>query len=184
MICKLGNEITFTKNKEQIITIITKSDFSEAFDRLKDVDVDVEIKKHHEKRSKDANAYCWTLIDKLAAETAVPKAEVYRNAIRSIGGVSDFVCVKEEAFDKFKAVWCAKGLGYQVDMLPSKLEGCITAVVYYGSSTYDTKQMSSLIDNLVQDCKALGIPTETPEQIEKMKALWAQAEANSRQKGN
>jgi hypothetical protein len=30
-------------------------------------------------------------------------------------------------------------------------------MVYYGSSVYDTKQMSDLIDHLIQDCKALDI---------------------------
>lgn len=177
-------DIIFTRNGEQIVSFVTKSDFSEEFDRLKDVDVDVEIKKHRNRRSKDANAYCWTLIDKLAARVSRTKEEVYLDAIRSIGGVSEIVCVRAEAFDKLKAVWCAKGIGWQVDQMPSKIEGCVNAVLYYGSSTYDTKQMCSLIDNIIQDCKALGIPTETPEEIAKLKSLWAQTEANSRQKGN
>lgn len=43
---------------------------------------------------------------------------------------------------------------------------------YYGSSVYDTKEMSHLIDMIVEDCKALGIPTETPEEIERIKQLW------------
>lgn len=51
----------------------------------------------------------------------------------------------------------------------------VTIRCYYGSSQYNTKQMSRLIDNLVQDCISLGIPTETPEQIEKIKSLWANA---------
>ena len=38
-------------------------------------------------------------------------------------------------------------------------------VLYYGSSVYDTKQMSALIDHIVQDCKALGIETKTPAEI-------------------
>lgn len=168
-------EITFTRTGEQIISFSTKRDFTEAFDTLKDADVDVEIKKHRQKRSLDANAYCWILIDKLSAELSLSKEQVYREAIRNIGGVSEIVCVQSEAYDRLKTVWTAKGLGWQVEQLPSKIDGCVNAVLYFGSSMYDTKQMSSLIDQLVQDCNSLGIPTETPEQIEQIKSLWANA---------
>ena len=43
---------------------------------------------------------------------------------------------------------------------------------YYGSSTYDTRQMSQLIDNLVQDCKALDIETLTPEKLSLLMEEW------------
>ncbi len=168
-------DLTFGRNGEQIITLTVRADFREEFDSLKDCDVDVEIKKHRKKRTVDANAYCWVLIDKLADKLSIDKREVYREAIRSIGGVSEIVCVRAEAYEKLKQIWTSKGIGWQVEKLPSKLDGCINAVLYYGSSTYDTEQMSRLIDNLVQDCKAVGIPTETPEQIEKIKSLWATA---------
>lgn len=46
-------------------------------------------------------------------------------------------------------------------------------MMYYGSSCYDTKQMSSLIDHLVQDCKALGIETLTPQELARMKEEWS-----------
>lgn len=45
-------------------------------------------------------------------------------------------------------------------------------VLYYGSSTFDTKQMARLIDNIVQDCKALGIETLTPQQLDALKEEW------------
>ena len=100
------------------------------------------------------------------------KTTVYREAIKEIGGVSDIVCVQNEAVDKLREGWEAHGLGWQTDVMPSKIEGCTNVVLYYGSSTYDTKQMSALIDILVQDAQALGIETATPEQIAKYKELW------------
>ena len=45
-------------------------------------------------------------------------------------------------------------------------------MLYYGSSTFDTKQMSRLIDNIVQDCKAVGIETLTPQQLDALKEGW------------
>lgn len=168
-------DLTFSRDGEQIISLSVKADFREQFDSLFDGEIDVEIKKHRKHRSLDANAYCWVLIDRLAAELSMTKEDVYREAIRAIGGVSETVCVRADAFDRLKGVWCAKGLGWQVEQMPSKIDGCINAILYFGSSTYDVKQMSDLIDHLIQDCEAVGIETATPEEIEKLKSLWATA---------
>ena len=128
-------------------------DFRQDFAALKDHDVRVEIKKWRKKRSLDANAYAWVLIDKIAQATGVPKTEVYRQAIREIGGVSDIVAVPDNAVDKFREGWSKQGIGWQTEILDSK-PGYKRIVVYYGSSTYDTKQMSALIDSLVQEAQA------------------------------
>ena len=50
-------DITFARTGEQIVSFSTKSDFTEEFDSLKDHDIDVEIKRHRQKRSRDANSY-------------------------------------------------------------------------------------------------------------------------------
>ena len=85
------------------ITFSTKEDFSGAYDDLKDNPVSVEIKKASAKRSKDANALAWVLIDKIAEKMHVSKVEVYRNAIREIGGVSEMVCVQDKAVERLRA---------------------------------------------------------------------------------
>lgn len=128
----------------------------------------VEIKPYHPRRSLDANAYAWTLIDKIAEKTGEPKTEVYRSAIREIGGNSDTVCVLERAADKLCEGWSKNGVGWLTERMPSKIDGCVNVTLYYGSSTYDTAQMSRLIDLLVQDAKQLGIETLTPAELERM----------------
>jgi hypothetical protein len=35
--------------------------------------------------------------------------------------------------------------------------------------------MSRLLDLIIQDCKQLGIPTETPDEIARLKSLWGEA---------
>ena len=57
--------------------------------------------------------------------------------------------------------------------MPSKVEGCTNVILYYGSSVFDSKQMSDLISSLVQDAESLGIPTITDEQAERMIGKWA-----------
>ena len=148
------------------ISFSTKEDFSTEFDELSQQPVSVEIKKAAKKRSKDANALAWVLIDKLSAKTRIPKTEIYRNAIREIGDVSETVCVQDKAVDRLCSGWQKNGIGWQTDTMPSKLPGCTCVILYYGSSTYDTAQMSRLIDLLIQECEQQGIPTLRDEAAE------------------
>lgn len=130
---------------------------------------DLEVREHRKKRSLDANAYAWMLINELAKVLRITPAEVYRQAIQSIGGNYEVIPIKEEAAEHFRRIWEAQGLGWPcVDMGLSKIPGYRNLRAYYGSSTYDTRQMSILIDNLVQDCKALGIETMSAEELESL----------------
>ena len=166
--------IDFKSGKPKLVLEINETQGAmNLFDELHECEkLSIEIDKYREKRSLDANAYFFVLADKLAAKLNTTKEEVYRNAIKEIGGVSEIVCVKNEAVDRLCKGWELKGLGWQTDTFPSKLEGCTNVILYYGSSTFDTAQMSRLISNIVQDCEAVGIDTRTPEEIAKMISLW------------
>ena len=131
-----------------------------------------EVKEQHKKRSLDANAYFWVLADKLAEATRISKEDIYRHAIREIGGNSTTVCVRDMAAEKLCQGWEKNGLGWLADTFPSKLPGCVNVTLYYGSSTHDTKQMSRLIDNIVQDCQAVGIETLTPDKLALLVEEW------------
>lgn len=131
-----------------------------------------EIERKRKKRSTDANAYFFTLADKLAERLNIPKTEIYRNYVKEIGGVSETVCVKTEAVQKLCEGWKHNGLGWQTDTVPSKIDGCTNVILYYGSSTYNTEQMSRLINLVVEDCKVQGIETRTPDEIADMLSLW------------
>lgn len=130
------------------------------------------IKEHKKKRSLDANAYAWVLLDKLAAVIHERKEDIYKSYIKEIGGNSELVCIKAEAAESLCAGWSRNGLGWQTETLPSKLAGCTNVILYYGSSVYDTEQMSRLIDLIVQDCKIFGIETKDPAEIERLVEEW------------
>ena len=157
---------------EYMITVAVGSEICPIYEKLRDEPIALEIKKHRARRSLDANAYAWVLIDKIASEMSVEKEVVYKNAIRNIGGVSEIVCVKECASEKLIEAWKSKGIGWQVETLTSKVEGCINLVLYYGSSIYDTKQMSRLLDLVITEAKELGIETMPANEIERMMSLW------------
>lgn len=146
------------------------------FDDLKASErLSFKVGKFRRQRSLDANAYCWLLIGKIAEKTGVSNTDIYRAAIKEIGGNSDIVCVKSEAVDALCNGWTRNGLGWQTDTMPSKIDGCTNVILYYGSSTYDVAQMSRLINIIVQDCAELGVETRSPEEIESLLRSWGGA---------
>ena len=135
-------------------------------------DYDVEVKKHREKRSLNANGYLWVLCDKIASLALTDKETIYKMAIRSVG-VFDVVCVREKGEQDLIDGWANNGLGWFAESLgQSKVDGCKNVCLYYGSSTYDTKEMSRLIDFVVEEAKGIGIDTATPEQLARLKEEW------------
>lgn len=134
---------------------------------------DLEVKEHRKKRSLDANAYCWVLINKIADALRITPKEIYRQAIQNVGGNYEILPVKAEAAEHFKQVWEAQGLGWPcVDMGKSKIDGYRNLRAYYGSSTYSTTQMAQLIDILLQDCRALDIEVKSDEEIASIMGAW------------
>ena len=129
----------------------------------------VEIKEKKEKRTREANAYAWVLLDKLAEKTHISKEDIYRDLIKNIGGNSEIVCVQNKAVERLCDGWRKNGIGWVSDTLPSKIDGCTNVILYYGSSTYDSSQMHRLIELIVQECKQQDIETLTPEELERLK---------------
>jgi hypothetical protein len=154
--------ITFTMNEASAINEI---------DNIKDCEkLNIKAVKHRQKRSLDANAYMWVLLQKMAEVLHQDKWNIY---IEMLGryGVFTHIIVKPNVVDKVKEEWrTVKELG----------EVCVNGTTgiqlqcYFGSSTYNTKEMSVLIDGVVSEAKELGIETLSPDELERMKAEWNQ----------
>lgn len=125
------------------------------------------------KRSKSANDYAWALMGQLASKLNIPKEEVYLEYVREIGNNFIFKDVPPEQVGRWKRIWNADRLGWLTqENGPGMTPGTVSTINYYGSSVYNTKQMSDLINLIVYDCKAQGIATETPEEQSRMLEAW------------
>lgn len=132
----------------------------------------VEIKQYRQKRSLDANSYLWVLCQKIAESIRSTKEEVYRKAIREVGQF-EIIPIKAEAVNRWIDAWNSKGLGWFSEIMEdSKLSGYKKVISYYGSSVYDTREMSVIIDYIVQECNELGIETMSPKELESLKNGW------------
>lgn len=126
----------------------------------------IKIDEYSELRSTKANAYAWTLIGKIADKLRLSKDDIYLQMLRRYGQ-SDIVSVVANIPVKhyFK---------YYEEAGESTLKGKLFKhyKVYKGSSEMTTREMSVFIDGIISEAKELNIPTDTPEQIAKMKSLW------------
>lgn len=137
----------------------------------KDSEYDIEIKKHRQRRSLDANAYLWVLLDKIAQKLNSTATEVYKQAIHEVG-VFTYAAVHKDKAEEFKAMWSGFGVGWFCDEEYCSIPGSVNLKCYHGSSAYDTKQMSRLIDYVVDSAKEQGIETMTPDELAQMKSTW------------
>ena len=129
------------------------------------------ISEFKEKRSLKANAYCWELLGKIANIVGTTKEEVYRDFIKN-KGIYRIITINEEALPTFIKIWTSRGLGWLCDKSENNIKGLVDVIAYYGTSSYNSKQMSYFVDYVVQEEKNLGIETLTPEEIETMKLDW------------
>lgn len=154
------------------VTFLLNENAFEQIDEIKDVEkLKIEAKKYRNKRSLDANAYCWVLIGKLAEKLNMKDIEVYRKAISEVG-VYEVLPIKDEAVERFAETWKNNGLGWICEKFKSRLDGYTNVKAYYGSSAYDSKEMSRLIDNIITECKEQGIETMTPNELESLIMEW------------
>ena len=138
--------------------------------------VTVEIKAKREGRSLDSNAYCWLLCGKIAdiKGLLMKKTDVYKQAVRDYG-VTAVMPVKNSLLKDIIKWHEDGGLGNACDVIgASKFAGYTNIMFYYGSSGYDSKQMSVFLDGIVADAKELGIQVETPDQLAQMKSMWGE----------
>ena len=130
-----------------------------------------ELRQSREKRSLDANAYCWELCTRIGTAVGITKEEVYQRAIQE-GDQYMMCCVTDEDYDTFVRAWSSRGIGWRVQIVDDAGLGSKTVFAYYGSSIYDTKAMSRLIDSLLQEAKALDIETRPPEEVAALLEAW------------
>ncbi|ASN70262.1 hypothetical protein 10S9_8 [uncultured Caudovirales phage] len=150
------------------VTFESMEDISKQLDSITDNLLTITAKIFRNKRSRDANSYSWVLMQKIAEDQHTDKWSVYLEMLGRYG-VFSHIIVRPGVVDRVVSEWrTVKNLG---EVTVSGQTG-IQLQCYFGSSTYDTKEMSVFIEGIVSECHELGIETATPEELEKMKREW------------
>lgn len=132
----------------------------------KDTIYDVKINKHREKRSLNANAYLWKLVTEIGNILNKSKEEVYLQMLIDYGQ-SEMISIISEInvkgyFKYYKLAGTSILNGKEFNHYK----------IYKGSSEYNTKEMSILLEGAVQEAKNLGIKTKEDYEIEKLIEEW------------
>lgn len=132
----------------------------------KDTVYDVKIDKHREKRSLNANAYLWKLVTEIGNVLNKSKEEVYLQMLIDYGQ-SEMVSILSEIdvkgyFKYYKLAGTSILNGKEFNHYK----------IYKGSSEYDTKEMSILLNGVVQEAKNLGIKTKDDIELERLIKEW------------
>ena len=166
------HDITMTRDGAAILSLRCPVDEAgEIYDALHDADVEAKITKARKLRSLSANAYAWVLIGKIAEKTGIGRADVYRHSIRQVSTAYDDVIVNHAAVPKLRNAWENNGIGWVTDVLD--MAGAFRTVrLYYGSSTFNTKQMTELIDFLIDEAQQYKIETMPPDELASLLGRW------------
>ena len=146
----------------------------EQLEELQNQKLDIEIKKYRTKRSLNANNYFWKLLQELCEVFELDTIEEYKKRVKELGIFRRFK-IETENVNTFEKMWSAQGIAWFSEIADTEYIGETEFKIvhsYYGSSSFNTKQMSRLVDNLVQDCKESGIETKTDGEIKSLLESW------------
>lgn len=125
-----------------------------------------EVKEFKEKRSLNANNYYWELVTQLGNVLRMDKEELHFLLLQKYGQ-SEMISVLAEIDMK-------DYLKYFVEAGESILNGKTFKhyKIYKGSSEMNRKEMSILINGLVDECHIQGIETRPQEEINSLLDRW------------
>lgn len=120
------------------------------------------------KRSLDANGLLWVCLDKIASALNTDKWEVYLLMLKRYGKFT-YILVKPNAVEYTKTIWRESEVIGEVDVNGTK---SVQMLCYFGSSTYDSKEFSRLLDGVISEMKDMGLETPAQEEMDRMLAEW------------
>lgn len=152
--------LTFSINERSVL---------QELNNIKDCEkLTITAKKFREKRSLDANGTLWWCIGKMAEALRADKWDIYLRMLKRYGKFT-YVVVKPNAVDSMKAQWRECEVVGEITV--NGREG-VQMLCYFGSSTYDTKEFSVLLDGVISEMKELGLETPTSEDMRAALAKW------------
>lgn len=179
---KLHYSLTFTAKGNPIISLELNERQAaiQLVDELHDEEVSIKIGKKTSKRSLDANAYYWVLLNKLAKKLNISNSYCHNLMLRRYGTLEEFdgqsvYWVIPDTDDASKKADEAET--YHIKPTSHVREGndglmYRTYLLLKGSHSYTREEFSHLVNGLVDECKGVGIQTATPDELDRMLSLY------------
>ena len=163
------------KTRKSKISLLLDTKEIEVVEELKNQNkLNIELKKYREKRSINANNYFWKLLQELCDLADIETIEEYKRRVKQLG-IFKRLKIMAQDVKTVEKIWTDRGIAWFCEIADTEYIGDTEFKIinaYYGSSSFNTKQMSRLISDLVQDCKVYGIETKTPAEIKSLLESW------------
>lgn len=130
--------------------------------------LNISAKKYKQKRSLDANGLLWHCLGKIAETLRTDKWEVYLLMLKRYGKFT-YICVKPNMVDAMKAQWRESEIIGEVDINGQK---AVQMLCYFGSSTYNTKEFSVLLDGVISEMAEMGLQVPTSQDMQRALEQW------------
>jgi len=166
--------IDYKTNKAKISFLINDKNKISTIEELKGLKLKISVKRDIKKRSLNANNYFWKLLQELCELAEIGTIEEYRRRIKELGIFRRFKIEKENV-KTFENMWTNQGVAWFCEISDTEIIGKTEFKIinaYYGSSSFNSKQMSRLINDLVEDCKVYGIEIKTQSEINSLLESW------------
>ena len=166
--------IDYETQKPKISLLLDTNDLKIVEQLKNENKLNIDLKRYREKRSLDANNYFWKLLQELCELAEIDTKEEYKRRIKELGIFRRFRIEKDNV-NTFERMWTSQGIAWFCEIFDTEIIGNTEFKIinaYYGSSSFNTKQMSRLIDGVVQDCQVYGIETKTPTEIKSLLESW------------
>jgi hypothetical protein len=157
-----GVSINWGSDKHVIAFEINEELTQDMIDEIKDSKLSIEFKKYREKRSLDANALLWACLGEIAAAMQADKWDIYLMMLKRYGKYT-YICVKPGVVDAMKAQWRECEVIGEVDI---NGQTAVQLLCYFGSSTYNTKEFSVLLEGVISEMREMGLPTPTSKEMQ------------------
>ena len=129
-------------------------------ENLKSGQYALEISKPSRKRSLKQNAYLWALINEICQVEdgdISGREDLYLRLLEMSGAKYSIITLRKDAIDDFKKL--VRHLKVLNETMYKGVPFC-TVQVFYGSSIYDFKEMTALIDATLKYAAEVGIETD------------------------
>ena len=138
-------------------------------DKLMQCDLlDIEMKKHRKYRSLDANALLWKCLGDIAEAINADKWDIYLKMLKRYGKYT-YIVVKESAVERMKQQWRECEV---VGDITVNGEKAVQMLCYFGSSLYDTKEFSVLLDGVISEMREMGLDLPPSGEMQRALEAW------------
>lgn len=158
------------------VTLAISKAETEGVQALGEGEIEITLKRYRERRTRDANALMWACLAEIAAAINSDKWAVYLRMLRRYGKFTH-ICVKPEAVDAIRKQWRESEI---VGDITINGKPAVQMLCYYGSSTYDSKEFSVLLDGIISEMREMGLTPPPSEEMSAALERWNDEKHNTK----